>query len=381
MSEDKPTQADLLELVGDAAPELEQAHEEAAHAGEAGMAESEIISDTVDQIADMIVDGLTESPNAAAGMLSGETKFYTKSDIKGQIQDAVEEKHNDGKPALDEFVEDRLDNVLTVKTTDHKQGAEYIWDFGTFKVETSSGQDGRGHFRFDQFREFILESGNVNVAPPTKHHRGGEEWRDFMINIMDERGETRESTGPRTEAVEALQRRIRKTTGYGTAESALNHSGVWLVAESVEIPEWWSGLTDLAPQDDRDTPEDAIEEVRVHEDEIKKVIEDAEISRSALYHELNARVLTVPWADGASTTVWVNGGNERFWLLSPDAGLPDTYVPDAHASVEVFGEYGLAEGDEEAEGVEESGPSPAADGATEAKSATDGGFDSVGDVQ
>lgn len=380
-----------MSAMRDAAEGLADAHAEADNAAMAGAAEQEHVSAFVDEIAQALAEGLNDAVGFYAGAVAEEAEYYSKTDLKQQIKDRTEELRGSDKQPLDEFVEERLESVTVVKTTDHRQGAEYIFDFETFKVETRSGKDGRGHFRFDAFRNLIHESGGVNTAPPVKDRRGGEEWRDFMIDMIDERGEEQYTRGARTKAFEALRNKVKRLTGYGTPESALDHTGIWVVRDRADLPEWWQVLASADPSNDRDLVEESVSEVRVHESVIEPIIDDADVSRSALYHELNARNLTVPGSSGASMTEWVNGSDERFWTLLPDLGTPRTYVPDPNAGGTAVGGlfddlnsfYGDGQGDEQDEqgdGPEETEHAePVEVGAEDAHGDGDG-FDSVGDT-
>lgn len=412
--------SDAMAAMQNAVGDLIETHENAENAAMAGAAEHEHVSTFVDEIAQALANGLNESVGFFAGAVAEETEYYNKTDLKQQIKDKSEEYRGSDKQPLDEFIQERLEGVTVSKTTDHRQGADYIFDFGTFKVETTSGKDGRGHFRFDVFRNLIHESGGVNTAPPVKDRRGGEEWRDFMVQMIDDRGEERYTRGPRTKAFEALRNRVKRLTGYGTAEGALDHSGVWVVRETydapdwfsmgqpfsydrpgpVDTPDWWAsigartvaknppewygnGEIDRLPLGkDRDLPDDTVSEIRVHESLIQSIIDDAEITRSALYHELNARNLTVHGTSGASMTQWVSGSDERFWTLRPDLGTPRTYVPDPNAGVTVS--RGTAhvderDGQDEQDDDRNEHAEPADSGADDARDDS-GGFDSVGDT-
>lgn len=319
-----------MEAMNSTVSALEKAHSNASNAAEAGAAEHNAVSTFVETIGECLANGLNQPVGLYAGAVSEECEYYSKTDLKQQIKDASEEHRGGSKTPLDEFIEDRLRSVTVVKTTDHRQGAEYIWDFGTFKVETRSGKDGRGHFAWPQMRDLIHESGGVNTAKPHSERRGGEEWRDFIVDQIDERGRTQRTRGPRTEAYEALHNELSNVTGYGTASGALDHTCVWVIRDETAIPDWWSMFGEPLGAA-RDLNKEAVQEVRVHESIVKRVLDDVEITRSALYHELSARNLTVPGNDGASMTAWVDGSNERWWTLQPDAGVPRTYVPDPHA--------------------------------------------------
>lgn len=377
--DDLPPKPRAMTAMQDAAEGLAEAHAEAENAAEAGVAEQKHVAEFVEELAIALADGLNDAVGFYAGAVADEAEYYSKTDLKQQVKDKTEELRGGDKQPLDEFVEERLESVTVVRTTDHRQGAEYVFDFGTFKVETKSGEDGRGHFRFDQFRNLIHESGGVNTAPPVKDRRGGEEWRDFMIEMVDSRGEERYTRGPRTKAVETLQNKVKRLTGYGTPESALDRTGIWVDRATADTPEWWAAMARMAPGDDRDLPEGLVQEVRVHESVIAPIVEDAGVTRSALYHELNARNVTVPGTSGASMVEWVDGSDERFWTLLPDLGTPRTYVPDPNAAVAVRGAVDL---DDEQDGEQPAAAEhaePVDSGAEDAQDDGDG-FKSVGET-
>lgn len=378
---DLPAKEHAMTAMQNAAKGLATAHAEAENAAEAGAAEQEHVSTFVNELAAALSDGLNDPVGFYAGAVAEETEYYSKTDLKQKIKDRTEELRGADKQPLDEFVEERLNSVTVVKTTDHRQGAEYIFNFGTFKVETQSGKDGRGHFRFDAFRNLIHESGGVNTAKPVKDRRGGEEWRDFMTEMIDDRGEEQYTRGARTKAFEALQNKIKRLTGYGTVESALDHTGIWIIREQADLPAWWRGLGRSVPSNNRDLPAKSVKEVRVHESVIEPVIDDAGITRSALYHELNARNLTVPGTSGASITEWVNGSNKRFWTLLPDLGTPENYVPNPNADVTVAGEFFDAPASEQGDNQpqEANDTDPIASGTEDAHDDSDG-FKSVGET-
>lgn len=363
-----------MQSLQNAVATIQTIHDEHDGVGETGPKEAEAVEIFVEGVARAVADGMNKPVGFYASAVAEEAAYHTKTNLKQRIKDESERFRGGDKDPLDEFIEERLEQVTVVKTTDHRQGAEYIWDFGTFKVETRSGKDGRGHFAFAQFRDLIHESGGVNLAKPDPDRRGGEEWRDFMVDITEERGEEKYTRGPRTEALERLSNKLKRLTGYGTAESALDHTGIWILRERHEIPEWWRALARKPPTEDRDLPKGLVQEVRVHESLVKGVIEDAEISRSAFYHELDARNLTVPGTSGASMNTWVNGSDERFWTLLPDVGTPRTYIPDPNSGVVVHGPLFTEE--QEAEQQNEEVVEP---GAVDAQNSSDG-FDSVGDT-
>lgn len=305
--------------------------QDAEGAMEAGKREQAAIDRLVDGVANALLDGLDEPAGFYAGIAAEETVYFTKTDITAQITDRVEELQGaDGPQPLNEFILDRLDAVQVTRVTDANQGAWYRWDFDTFHVETRSGGDGRGHFRWDHFRNLILESGGVNVGRPVKNRRSGDDWREFIVSVLDDRGATRTIEGPRTRAVDRLENRVTNLTGYGGPEAALGYGGIWVVREQESIPDWWATFGP-GGSEPRDIERESVSEVCIPESVIDAVLEDLDVTRSGLYHELAARGHTLPRMTGVSREEWVDGRKDRFWVLRPTLAVPRVYKPDPYA--------------------------------------------------
>lgn len=347
---------------------LEQA-EEADNALETGRLEDEAIETLAEGVGRALANGLDAPAGRFAAIVGQESEYYTKTDAKQKIREKSEEyaRQDQDKDPLCQFLHNELKKVVVHEVSDAKQGAEYSWHFGTFQVQTTSGKDGREHFSWGNFRNYIHESGGVNVGKPVKERRSGDDWREFVIDLIEDRGETRRITGPRTRAVSKLSNKIRGLAGYATPQQAVDWSGVWVVTESHDLPEWWVGF-DPSTEATIDTVD--VREVRVHESLIQSVVDEAEITRSALYQELDAEENggshTVPGSGGPSMQKYVYGDKELFWTLLPSIGLPESYVP---AGAE-RGESGESDVTTDTDHNEESDTS------------TDdsGGFDSVGEI-
>ena len=367
--------------VADAIAELQAAG--GTDAKSRGGAEQAAADRVADGVARALVDGLTDPAGPYAKQVAAESDFWTPTDLKARITDRVEElEAGGGNERLDEYVENELEKVTVVRTTDHRQGAEYVWDFGAFKVETRSGKDGRGHFSWPNFRDYILESGGVNVEKPQKDRLSGDAWRDFIVDVLDRRGTEKTVTGKRTQALEALQRKLTHLTGYGTPEGALDHTGIWVKCDAAAVLAWRGVLPVGDPSDARDLEPEHVDHILVHESVLGPLLDDLEVTRSAFYHELSARGLTVTGAHGASDRFWVNGSEERFWKLSADVGPPRTYIPDPSAREQTHTGTLFGGDDPDAPaGTDGTDTDDDADGGETADETDDtGGFDSVGDV-
>lgn len=342
------------------------AEAENADAFERGDLEDQAVETMVDGVARALVDGLNKPATRYAGQIAENSRYWLKTDLKQLIADRVEELESAavGKEPLGEYIEDNLQKVVVHRSTDAKQGAKYTWDFGGYQVQTASGKDGRGHYNWPNFRNYIYEAGGPNLAKPDKERRSGDDWRDFMTKLIDDRGETRRIVGARTQAVDDLQRTIRKHPGYGTASGALSYSGIWIVKQTATVPEWWAGFGRPASEE-RGLQAETVDEVRLHVDLITEATDSAGITRDALYQEFDARSLTVPGSGGPSMVKYVDGGEERFWTLLPDVGVPKDYVPDPHARQQTVG-------------TPIGGDRVGGDGTTETTDSA--GFDGVGEI-
>lgn len=346
MSDDKKPPKDRAdEAVQAALNKLEQAADKEGPA-EAGALENEARELAVDPIAQALVDGLNRPVGFYAEMLADKSNYFTKTDYKQQISDKVEELSTENVEGtrLDDYITEELNRVIVHRSTDAKQGAKFTFDFPGFQVQTESGKDGRGHYHWGNFRNHIHEAGGPNLAKPQGERRSGDDWRDFMANIIDERGETRHVTGKRTRAVEKLQKSIKSRAGYGTASGALDNGGTWVKIESYDTPDWWS-VYGLAESEPRDLSIYQVQEIRVHESTIEEATTDPDITRSALYQEVDARGHTVPGTGGPSMLKYIDGAEERFWTFLPSIGTPRTYVPNPHAAADHAGTL-LAQTDE-----------------------------------
>lgn len=335
---------------------------------EAGNLEAEAVDIAVEPIAQALVDGLNRPVGFYAEMLAEKSTYYNKTNYKQEISDKVEELSTESVEGtrLDDYINEELNRVIVHRSTDAKQGAKFTFDFPGFQVQTESGKDGRGHYHWGNFRNHIHEAGGPNLAKPQGARRSGDDWRDFMANIIDERGETRHVTGKRTRAVEKLQKSIKSRAGYGTATSALDNGGTWVVVESVETPPWWN-VFGRSLSEPRDLSPDVVQEVRVHESTIDEATTDPDITRSALYQEVDARGHTVPGTGGPSMLEYIDGAEERFWTFLPTIGTPRTYVPDPRDDTK---RAGSLLGDLE---------QPNESGATETERDSDG-FEGVGNI-
>lgn len=297
------------------------------------IAEREAVEDVfVDAVATALVGGENFPVVRYSSPVGDVSHNYNRTVVKQLITDRVEQLRGEAGPRpFNEFIEERLETVYITRTTDANQGTTYTWDFGTFRVETRSGGDGRGHFHWSHFRDTVLEAGGPNVGRPPDYLASGDDWRDFIVPIIEDRGEARTIEGPRTRAVDRLENRITRATGYGTAEAALDYGGIWVVRETTEVPDWWGGFGPSAAES-RDLSPETVRDVRVPEADIVQALNELEATRTGLYNELDARGHTLPGRRGVSQDEWVDGSKARFWVLSPSLAVPRVYEPDPRAA-------------------------------------------------
>lgn len=242
-----------------------------------------------------------------ARRLSDDSRFFTVTEVKRRIQKAISNvSPQDVGTWFDTVIEDRLDRVVKIQTTDSTADTSYQWKFDTFTFETAPKHDTRPHFNWSTFRDIYHEACGDYPGPPSPQYQDMSDWKNFIVRIMDEYGTVHESVGPRTEAVDALRNEIARSKGYGELSAATTRSGVYLDGEDGD--ELW-----------------------IPNSRIISICNEAEITPRALQAELTDRKHTIEDRNGVSLSTNVNGDRITFWVLDADFQEPTEYIDDPMA--------------------------------------------------
>lgn len=298
-------------------------------------AENDVAREFASELAIAVCKGLNSAQASAyCGQIAEAAEFYNKTDLKGLLDEALEEEReaNDGRQPLDQLIEEELEEVVIVKTSDARQSTLYRWHFkGGVMFETQSTKDGRTHFSWPEFRNEYFDAAHRDPAKPVQERRSGNDWRRFIVNIMDERAREVETRGPRTTAIDSLQNFIRRSTAYADIEHMVDFDGICI----------------------DDDPEDGDpSEIWIPNHDIKRICDTSELdSVRALQVELDARGFTVDRVTGVSEQTFVHGNSCTYWVLDADIATPGGYDADPKDPAEqVFAEqneYDQSEDDDE----------------------------------
>ncbi len=316
-SPDEP--ADPADLAREATDEALQSLDAAANidsVAEKAKMEQEAATNFAELLAGAMVEGLAKAHvRSACGQIADAADYYTKSDLADLIETEYDQQKNeaDSRRPFDGVIRSDLDEVVIVRTTDAKQSTLYRWQFNGASVETRASAEGRTHFHWSEFRDEYFDALGEDPAAPTKDLRGGEEWREFIVDIVDDRGREVTTRGPRSNAVDGLQNFVRRSIAYGDIEDMVERDGVYL---------------DAHPDEDPD-------ELWVPNADIKRICDEHELgSVRELQIELDARGYTVDRVTGVSESTFVNNNKVTYWVLSADLADPLEYEDDVQDPAE-----------------------------------------------
>ncbi|UPV72965.1 hypothetical protein M0R89_10435 [Halorussus limi] len=326
---------DLRGMVADARDEALAQIESVADASpaEKGAGEEEAVHTFADTVADALLEGFGESSTGVhVSAIADTADYFNKTDVQGVIQEKVEAKKQADRRPFNEVLETELEEVVTVKTTDHKQDATYRWDFGTATVETQSGKDGRGHFSWPDFRDMYLEATGNDAAKPVKDLRSGDTWRQFVVEQMETKERVVETKGPRTAAVEELQNHIRNATGYPTLGDMIDRNGVYVDVKQADTPEWWAAFG--SDDGEIEPTTDNVRRIGIQSQLAQRVAENNGISTRALQLELDGRDYTTGYDGSVSAQKYYGQTVHSYWELSAELALPNEYEPAPETATE-----------------------------------------------
>jgi hypothetical protein len=285
--------------------------------------EQEVIDSLTADLAELYADGLNMDESRIADSIS-ECSRLTKTEAKQEITRKIKEIEEEGETSLNTWVYDNLDVVRVIRTSDHVSDTRYVWEFndGT-TVET--GSNNRTHFNWYEYRDDIYDAAGPYLASPESHLCDGKDWREFMVRLIQERKIEKESTGPRTRAIEYLKTRIRNAEGFGNLRDATDYQGVFVEVNN-DPPD------DEPPVDleaaEQECPRWRVDLLMFPNSWAKDAAEENDITTRAVQNELDARGMTVDGLRVASTE-YVGGRYQTFWKLNGNFAAPAAYQPKA----------------------------------------------------
>jgi hypothetical protein len=282
-------------------------------------AENKLVGDACERISEESRQGnISKSElNALADTLADELDRYTKTDLKGEFKTHFS-NGNDGS-AFDVIIENRLQSVQAVHSSDAKQGTVWRWEFSDGVVlETEASKDGgRLHHHWEQFRNdyfdalVALDKGEP-LGDPQDDRSDFEEWQQWINQQILAHAEPVEHVGPRTEAVRMLRDYIERNVAYCDLSIMRERNGIWV--------------------DDSELT--SVTELRVPLEEIKRICDEISVTTRALQIELDARGLTHDGTNGVSGAGYVDGVRVPYWALTPSIADPEEIVAEPSTPAE-----------------------------------------------
>lgn len=271
--------------------------------------EVDAIKELTATLGECLADG-AEQP-VADGLCDqiADVSSWTKTNLKRATKKARVNfiSSNSSRKTFGEVIEDDLIKVVEIRSTDHHQGASYRWEFSNGTVETRQSKDEKySHFSWSNFRDDYYDATGNMPEEPGDGRRGGREWRDFIVDIIRQYGETQETKGARTCALDQLQNYITRTTAYAEVEDAFRANSVYI---------------------DDDPINGSPSEIWVLNAEIKRICDDNEVNSVAGFqNELDSRNLTSDQIPGVSHTEVIKNQRVTFWRLKSRIAMPGKYL-------------------------------------------------------
>lgn len=291
-------------------------------------AENSVVGDACEVIAELSENGdISESEtNALADQLSDLLARYNKTDLKDEFREYFTEERGDGIP-FDALLEERLESLQTIHSTDAKQGTVWRWHFSDgVQLETETSKDGgRKHydwngFKRDYFDSLVALGDGEKITKPAQDHREPTDWQEFVDSLILEHSEAVKHVGPRTEAVRMLRDYVTRNIGYTQMKHMRDRNGVWVDYD--------------VDTGGKATADGGVNELRIPVEEVKRICDQVGISTRGLQIELDARGVTHADTNGVSGAEYVGGVRVGYWSLSPTFADPDEIIEDPKTPAE-----------------------------------------------
>lgn len=290
-------------------------------------AENRLVGDACEKVAELSTAGeISEGEmNALADQLADVLARYNKTDLKSEFSEHFAETGGDGTP-FDQILEDRLESLQTIYSSDAKQGTVWRWEFSDgVQLETQTSKDGgRKHYDWtalkrDYFDALVSLGKGEKIAQPDPDLRDPDQWQDWIDDLILKHSEPVKHVGPRTEAVRMLRDYVSRNIAYLDMADMRDRQGVWVDADT---------------SDEEATADGGVSELRVPVNEVKRICDQVGISTRALQIELEARGMTHADTNGVSGATYADGTRVGYWSLDPTFADPEEIIADPKSPAE-----------------------------------------------
>jgi hypothetical protein len=285
--------------------------------------EQKIVDTLSDELAECYLDGLNMSEGRFAQAISDASRL-TKTEAKQEIKRKINESQNQDATRLNVWISENLTQVRVIRTTDHISDTRYVWEFSDeTTVETGSNQ--RTHFMWPEFRDEIYDAAGPYLMKPDDGYLEGDDWRRFVVRLIQEYKNEKESIGRRTRAIEYLKTRIRNADGFGDLRDAADYQGVYVEVNN-DPPDDEAEIDTSASN--QECPLWRVDLLMFPNNWAKDAAEEHDITTRAVQNELDSRGFTI---DGrrVSSTEYIGGRYQTFWKLNGSFASPAAYQPIA----------------------------------------------------
>jgi len=271
--------------------------------------EDDLALDFGKRSAELVLFGLNRSAfDIAISQLADSTEFANKTAFKeyhDEHRRSISAGGHGNRP-FDEVIRDDLASVSVSYSSDSNEDSAFDWrfespndEYAPFNIQTSDVD--RTHFSWEDFRsKFWSASGAGSSFParPASRYRDGEDWKQFIAMMEEEREtERNEIDGPRSAVLRGVKDFIRTSQACPTIKAMKFTNGVAM---------------DANPLEDEEEPS----EVCVLRTVVKNLCDAEEITPTEFYQEVSARGLISPnMHNKATESVVENGETVTYWAL------------------------------------------------------------------